>query len=138
VWVTITAILCGAVVALPPPAMTIVAALLLQAILLAMLLGVVHARGRLRTFFLGGLVAAAYHALPELLSPGRGADAALTELMYTLLADATGQPPMRAAMWEKMIQLAAVIEPSTSVLTLGFFSVWFRGKIERWSSRTSR
>jgi hypothetical protein len=139
--VTAVALLLGAVVALPPPVFTFVAKLTSQAVFLVVLLGVIHGRGRTRTFCIGGLVAAAYHFLPELL-PGRGADAVLAELLAGLVPAAgfPGSPipdssPITRSLRFVATPLASVVELLLSVVALGYFSVWVRGRIERRGSK---
>jgi hypothetical protein len=133
--VTAAAVVLGALVALPAELLVFMTRLLSQAIFLVALLGVIHGRGRLRTFCIGGLVAAAYHFIPEIVSPGRADDAILAELLKSLskIEGSPIQVPTTASL--ATVPLLRVVELFTSVVTLGFFSVWVRSRIERWQRR---
>jgi hypothetical protein len=129
--VTAAAVVMGALVALPAELLVLVVRLLSQAVFLVALLGVVYGRGRLRTFCIGGLVAAAYHFIPEVVSPGRANDAVLAELLKSL-SKIEGSPirglPTRAV---ASVPAMRFVELVVSVATLGYLSVWVRTRIER-------
>lgn len=130
--ITIVGLVLGGMVALPAEILVFVVRLLSLAIFLVMLLGVIHGRGRLRTFCIGGLVAAAYHFVPEIVSPGSGNDAVLAELLKSL-SNLEGSPiRVPASAGVATVPLMRAVELLTSVVSLGFFSVWVRKRIERW------
>jgi hypothetical protein len=135
VGVTVIAVVLGGLVALPAEVVVFLARLSTQAVFVVVLLGVIYGRGRLRTFCIGGLVAAAYHLLPEIVSPGRGNDAILAELLKSL-SKIEGSPIQGSTLSGlATVPVLRVVELVTSVMMLGFFSVWFRSRIERWQRR---
>lgn len=128
------AIVLGAMVGLPPAVTLVLGELISLAVFMSVLLGVVHGRGYLRTFCTGGLVAAAYHLLPELISPQQGTDVLLGELAESLLRQ-QGQAVVSRETSTAIMAFGGTLELLVSVVTLGLFSVWIRRRIERRQSK---
>jgi hypothetical protein len=133
---TAVAVLLGAMVGLPPQFTLVLGKLVSLAVFMSVLLGVIHGRGYLRTFCTGGLVAAAYYLLPELIATRQGTDLLLAELAESLLRQ-QGQLVVTREIGVAIMAVSATLELIVSVATLGFFSVWVRRRIERRQRRSS-
>lgn len=135
--VTIVAVLLGAMVGLPPELTLVLGKLISLSVFMTVLLGVIHGRGYLRTFCTGGLVAAAYYLLPDLISTRGGSEVMLAELANSLL-QRQGQPGIPPEFSVGVLSLSSTLELLVSVVTLGSFSVWVRKRIERRQSQNRR
>lgn len=132
---TAVAILLGAVVALPAEITLVLGRLISLAVFVSVLLGVIHGRGYLRTFCVGGLVAAAYYLVPEVFASRRGGnELLLAELTESLLRQ-QGQAAVSREITMAVMTLSSTLELLFGVTTLGYFSIWIRRRIERRQQR---